>query len=127
MKKFIVLMMGLGFSMGAMADGGNTNFGTTGETTTIGITGSTANPDFECQALNEDVTINTSANVRGYVDCPSTYTIAVATCHEAGRLDANTNTVNIYKGSSDGGSIAPDTTQGACDDSTTQTVAQSAS
>lgn len=126
MKKILVMMMGLGFSMGAMADGGNTNFGATGNTTTIGADG-TSDGDFQCQALNETVTINNSANIRGYVDCPSNYTIAVAACHEAGRLDSDTNTVNIYYGTSSGGSITPDTDQSECTDSTAQAVATGAS
>jgi hypothetical protein len=116
MKKLFVILMGLGFSMNALADGKAL---TTGAAATTVATG-------DCQALDEGVTINTSANVLGYVDCPDTYSIAVATCHTAGRKDNGTN-VNIYLGSSSGGSISADQDQTACTPNTAQTVAGAAS
>lgn len=120
MKKFFIIfscILGLaGFSMGAHANGKGLSTGPAATDVTTS----------DCQALNEDVTINTSSDVEGYVDCPDTYTVAVATCHQAGRKDASDN-VNIYAGSSAGGSISAVTTQSSCTTGTATTVAQAAS
>lgn len=122
MKKFLIIfscILGLaGFSMGAQANGKPLAAG--GSTSLSKGTGG------DCQSLSENVNINTSTDVQGYVDCPDAYTVSVGTCHAAGRLTSADNAY-IYNGSSAGGSITADTSSGKCTAANVKGVAEGSS